>query len=549
MTEPASNVASCSGTSMEKSSSPPSEIAIGIDIGTSPCCVSVWNGSHVLVWDINEMMERLCINSNDHGFSTEAALPDENVDTMSNMKSFFSMIFGEGTNFPFLMHTVDIKVRPFVAPFVKKLWKSTTAVEILGKFMMELKSLVETRLKGPISNVVFTVPVSFSQLQINRIHRACAMADLKVTKLMPQPTAVALWYVYHQVQPLASSHQDMDNESEKVALIFNMDAGYCDVAVIATEKRKIRIKALTGSTIGGEDLLGNMMFYHFHDSENIFTRDVRSETDIISMASLRCGMQDLITDLSSEESVRVDLNSVDGMEIHRYVTRKEFEDVNKEVFEKCESLIIKCMKDAKIKAENINDVIIVGGCCNIPKVQNLVKEICKVSELYTGIDPLHAVLSGAAFAGAPKHPSDSLDLFTSQFTLFTVRVQSGSHGFVPIIPRNTSVPTWRDIVFRTIQDNQTQALILVYEGDDILGHIVAHGIPEAPRGVPKVKISIAIDHTNRFTVNGSVEMPGSEPSAISVHGIWMAETNDGHVGWCDELLIRTYGHTFGYPLQ
>ncbi|CAJ2649083.1 unnamed protein product [Trifolium pratense] len=275
--------------------------------------------------------------------STEVSLSLENEIKILYMKDFCSIIFGENANFPFLLHTVDIKVRPFVAAFVNKLWKSATVEELLGKFMIELRSMVETHLNRPIRNVVFTVPISFSQLQLNWIHCACGMAGLKVIRLMPKPTAVALWYVVHQLTSSAS-----DNESMKIALIFNMDAGYCDVSVIEAEKGKFRIKARTGSSIGGEDLLGNMLCHLLPDFEEICKRQVYWNSEIISMAFLRSRIHDVITKLSSETSVEVDLDLGYGLKICKVVTRKEFEEVNKEVFEKCEKLIIQCLKDAKI---------------------------------------------------------------------------------------------------------------------------------------------------------------------------------------------------------
>ncbi|CAJ2665251.1 unnamed protein product [Trifolium pratense] len=400
LTEPASTAASCSENTKEESSSLPPEITIGIDIGMWPCCISVWNDSEVELWNkkINEMMKRSCETSKDRdcsieASSTEVSLSLENEITILYMKDLCSTIFGENASFPFLMHTVDIKVRPFVAAFVNKLWKSTTAVELLGKFMIELRSMVEIHLNRPISNVVFTVQVSFRQLQLDWIHHACAMADLKVIRLMPQPTAVALSYVVHQLNSSAS-----DNESMKIALIFNMDAGYWDVSVIEAEKGKFRKKASTGSSIGGEDLLGNMMSYLLPDFEEIFKRHWNSE--IILMAFLRSRIHDVITKLSSETSVEVDLDLGYGLKICKVVTQKEFEEVNKEVFEKCECLIIQCLQDAKIEAEDINDVIIVGGCCNIPRVKNLVTKICNGKEIYKGMNPLNAVLCGAAVAGA-----------------------------------------------------------------------------------------------------------------------------------------------------
>jgi heat shock protein 4 len=131
---------------------------------------------------------------------------------------------------------------------------------------------------------------------------------------MPQPTSVALWYAQQQLQDFA--HDNMDNESMKIALIFNMDAGFCDVAVnAATTNGKWRIKALTGSTIGGEDLLGNMMRHLLPDSENIFKKHVHEDGEIKSMALFRCEIQEAITRLSSQTHVEVDLDLGYGLKI------------------------------------------------------------------------------------------------------------------------------------------------------------------------------------------------------------------------------------------
>ncbi|XP_045789333.1 heat shock 70 kDa protein 8-like [Trifolium pratense] len=553
MTEPASTAASCSETTEEERSSLPNGIVIGIDIGTSPCRVSVWNGSVFEVWqnEINEMMIRFCETSKDHDFaigsgssssSTEVSL--ENMDTIFDMNQFFNRIFSESAKFPFLMHTVDIKDRPFVDAFMKKLWRTTISEELLGKFLMKLTSMVETQLNRRIRNVVFTVPVSFSQLQINRIHRACVMADFKAIRLMPQPTAVAFWYVMHKLYAYAyaSSHEDKDNESKKIALIFNMDAGYCDVSVIEVEKGKFHIKAMTGSTIGEEDLFRNMMCHLLPNSENIFKRHVHWNSDITSMASLRSRIHGVITKLSSETSVEVDLkSSVLGLKIQRVVTRAEFEDANKEVFEKCENLIMQCLQDAKIEAENINDVIIVGGCGYIPRVRNLVTKICNGKEIYIGMNHLNAVLCGAAVAGAVVEASDDANLFTSQVTLHTIGIQDDGMKFVTVIPKNTSVPTTWNIAFST-NDNQTTALIVIYEGgeegqmaeeNNVLGNLEITDIPEAPKGVPGITLSMTIDHKNRLTVTASVRMPRyDQQSAIPI-------IEERMIKFDDQFLIRT----------
>jgi len=160
-------------------------------------------------------------------------------------------------------------------------------------FLVELRLTTETHLKRPIRNVVLTVLVSFSRFQLTRLEHACAMAGLHVLRMMPKPTTVALLYGQQQHK---ASQETMGRGSEKVALIFNMGVGYCDVAMTATARRVSEIKFMAGSTISGEDLLQNMTCHLLPDSENIFKNHRVKE--IKSMALLRVATHDAIHQLS-----------------------------------------------------------------------------------------------------------------------------------------------------------------------------------------------------------------------------------------------------------
>ena len=179
------------------------------------------------------------------------------------------------------------------------------------------------------------------------------------------------------------------------------------------KKRNDNCVAVTLSSKLLVELLGNMVCHLLPDSENIFKKHVHEDREIKSMALLQGTVQKAITQFSSQTSVKVDLELGNDMKIHKVMMREEFEDVNKEVFEKCERLIIQCLQDAEVEAKNINDVIIGGGCWNIPKVKNLVTKICKLDELYRGMNPLVAALQGAAAGGDLfldiDHPFGKLD--------------------------------------------------------------------------------------------------------------------------------------------
>lgn len=560
MAEPAYTVASDSETTgEEKSSSAFPEIAIGIDVGTSKCSVAVWNGSEVelLKNTRNQKMMRSYVTFKDDipsgGVSNQLSHEHEMLSgaAIFNMKRLIGRVDTDpvvhsSKSLPFLVQTLDIGVRPFIAALVNNVWRSTTPEEVLAIFLVELKAMAEVQLKRAIRNVVLTIPVSFSRFQVTRIERACAMAGLHVLRLMPEPTAVALLYAQQQQQAV---HENIGGGSEKIALIFNMGAGYCDVAVTATAGGVSQIKALAGSTIGGEDILQNMMRHLLPDSEILFSNHGINE--IKSMGLLRVATQDAIYKLSSQTSVQIDVDLGNELKICKVVDREEFEEVNRKVFEKCESLIIQCLHDAKVETKDVADIIAVGGCSYIPKIRNLVMSICKRQELYKGMNPLEAAVCGAALEGAVasgiSDPFGSLDLLTIQVTPLAIGIRVEENNFVPIIPRNTTMPTRKELAFTTVRDNQTEVLIVVYEGEGekvgknhLLGYFKIMGIPPAPKGVPEINVCMDIDASNVLRVLAGVVLPGSRHPAIPVMEVRMPTVDDGH-GWCAEALDRTYG--------
>ncbi|KAL3626277.1 hypothetical protein CASFOL_029826 [Castilleja foliolosa] len=553
MAEPAYTVASDSETTGdEKFSSLFPEIAIGIDIGTSQCSIAIWNGSHVelLRNTRNQKLIRSYVTFKDEtpagGVTNQLAHEHDMLsgEAIFNVKRLLGRadtdpVVHSSKSLPFLVQTLNIGVRPFIAALVKNVWRSTTPEEVLAIFLIELRAMAEARLRRPVRNVVLTIPVSFSRFQLTRVERACAMAGLRVLRLMPEPTAVALMYAQQQ-----STDENLGGGSEKIALIFNMGAGFCDVAITATAGGVSQIKALTGIALGGEDMLQNTMRYIFPNMDSQFS--TRGVDEIRKMGLLRVATQDAIHKLSSQSDVQIEVDLGGGRKICKVLDREEFEQVNQEIFAKCEGLIRLCLNDAKIGVEDLNDVILVGGCSNIPKVRDTVKGICG-REFYEGIDPFEAAVRGAALEGAVasgvNDPFGSLDLLTIQVTTLGIGIRADGNTFIPIIHQNTTMPVRRDMIFTTVRDSQTEALIIVYEGNErtveknhLLGYFKITGISPAPKGVPEINVCFDIDASNVLRVFAA------ESLGSSVMEVRMPTVDDGH-GWCAEALNRAYGST------
>ncbi|KAF2284189.1 hypothetical protein GH714_019852 [Hevea brasiliensis] len=518
----------------EKSSSAFPEIAIGIDIGTSQCSIAVWNGSQVELLK-NTRNQKLMLSyvsfKEDTPSGGVSNQPSHELEMFSgaaifNMKRLIGRVDTDpvvqaSKRLPFLVQTLDIGVRPFIAALVNNAWRSITPEEVLAIFLVELRAMAEVQLKRPIRNVVLTIPVSFT---------------------------VALLYAQQQQQTV---HENMGSGSEKNALIFNMGAGYCDVALSATAGGVSQIKALAGAAIGGEDILQNMMQHLLPKSESLFLSHGINEIKLMGL--LRVATQDAIHRLSSQNSVQVDVDLGNGKKLCNIITREEFEEVNHKVFEKCENLIKQCLQDSKVDIEDLTDVILVGGCSYIPKIRNIVKDICRAEELYKEMNPLEAAVCGAALEGAVasgiSDPFGSLDLLTIQATPLGIGIRADRNNFVPIIPRNMTMPARKELSFTTTHDNQTGALILVYEGEGktveenhLLGYFKIVGIPPAPKGVPEINVCMDIDAANVLRVFAGVTMPGTELPVAPFMEVRMPTVDDGH-GWCAEALHRAYGST------
>ena len=541
------------------------DVAIGIDIGTSRCSVAVWNGHQVELLKNTRSQKgmRSYVMFKDDTLSagvTGGAIKEhahEERDILSgsaifNMKRLIGRmdtdeVVQASKTLPFLVQTLGIGVRPFIAALVNNMWRSTTPEEVLAIFLIELKALVEMHLKHPVRNAVLTIPVAFSRFQQTRIERACAMAGLNVLRLMPEPTAVALLYAQQQQQLV---HDNMGSGIEKIALIFNMGAGYCDVAVSATAGGVSQIRALAGCTIGGEDILLNVRRHLLPNFDSLYSNAAQTVDRIKSMGLLRIATQDAIHKLATQESIEINVDLGGGNKVSKVLGRAEFEQVNQMIFEKCDRIIKQCMSDARLAPEDVDDVILVGGCSRIPKIRNLVLGLCKKEDSYQSMDALEAAVSGAALEGAiasgVSDPAGILELLTIQATPMNLGIRADGDSFAAIIPRNTTVPARREMLFTTAHDNQTEALIAVYEGEGtqaeanhLLGYFKITGIPQGARGSVEINVCMDIDAANVLRVFAGVVKPHGQaaPPFIEVR---MPTLDDGH-GWCGQALAKMYG--------
>lgn len=536
------------------------QTAVGIDLGSSFCSVAVWRDSNVEVLSNPRGMRRMpshVLFKGDIPCSGVSA-PISDAELFSGSAIYLAKcLLGRADtdqvvqackNCPFLVQTLDIGARPFLAALVDGVWRSTTPEEVLAIVLVELRAMAEAQLGHTVRSAVLTMPASFSRFQQTRLERACAMAGIHVLRLMPEPTAVALLYAQDQQKAL---HDNMGSGIEKNVLIFNAGAGFCDVAIAATAGGVSQIRSVAGDSIGGDAMVQNLVKYVL--GEYASSTEGKSGLPFSkSSAQLKPLAEKVMHTLSTAANAVLECD-IGGRRISKSVTRELFEHVNADILKRCEALVMQCLERAQMNVNNLDDVILVGGCSNVPAIRSLVLKACGGKQAYKGINPLEAAVQGAAMEGAIAtgltDSSGKLDLLTIQAMPHSLGFRVSGDEFLPVLQKNGAIPARRDVVVTTSHDDQTEALIIVYEGESkrasenqLLGFFKLTGIPPAKKGTALISVCMDVDASDVLRVVVGVCMPGIEKPVGPLVEVRMPTIDDGH-GWCADAIQSKYGST------
>ncbi|XP_002980626.2 heat shock 70 kDa protein 8 [Selaginella moellendorffii] len=565
-----------------------SSAAIGIDLGTSSSAVAVWRNGRVEVFQCPEDRKSLpayvLFSDTPTGINKVGGGASE--DELWSGRAIFGakklvgrtdtdpIVQSCREKYPFLIESLGIGLKPFLgARGSNNIWRSTTPEEILALQLMELRAIAEFHLGRIVRSAVVTVPVCFSRFQLMTIERACVMAGLQVARLMPEPTAAGLVYA-QMIQQQGISAPVSASAAEKLALIFNMGAGYCDVAITATAGGVSQIRGLAGEAFGGEELLQNLVSYLVSEMIPQLGHSPAKAALAIATGRLRFAAERAMHALSIEPDALVEMELGNGQIFSRSVTREVFEDLNAGVFARCSSLVVGCLRDADVEPVAISDVIAVGGASSVPGVKEALEKIFGARKMEallhnqiqsSGIDTSEAAARGAALEGAimsgVTDPNGSLDLLTIQAMASSVGVALLGGEFQPILHKNSMIPARRDVVVTTSRDNQRDALIVVYEGESknarsnhLLGFFKLAGLPAAPKGVPLITVCVDVDASNVLRVMAGACLPkdcGGDGSggvaALELREVRMPTVDDGH-DWCVEALWNKHGDSMDVVL-
>lgn len=374
--------------------------------------------------------------------------------------------------------------------------KNYTPQEIGARVLMKLKKDAEAHIGEKVDQAVITVPAYFDDAQRQATKQAGEIAGLKVERIINEPTAAALAY-------------GMDKKKAEKIAVYDLGGGTFDISVLEIGDGVIEVKATNGDThLGGDDFDAVIVDYIVSEFKKENGVDLKADTQ--ALQRVRDAAEKAKIELSAANEVEINqpyITQKDGNPLHltMKLTRAKMESLVDDLIQKTIKPVEACLKDAKLDAHDIDEIVMVGGMTRMPKVVEVVKNFFG-KDPNQSVNPDEVVAVGAAIQGGVLG-GEVKDILLLDVTPLTLAIETLGGVATPMIPRNTTVPTSKTEVFSTASDNQTQVQIVVTQGErpmsadnKTLGTFVLDGIPPAPRGVPQVEVTFDMDASGILTV-------------------------------------------------
>ena len=489
---------------------------IGIDLGTTNSCVAVLEGGQPIVI-ANSEGGRTTPSIVGFGKGSERLVGQlakrqgvtNAENTIYSIKRFIGRRWDdtevERDRVPYACvkgrdDTVDVQIRG----------RNYTPQEISAMVLQKLKQDAENFLGETVTQAVITVPAYFTDAQRQATKDAGTIAGLEVLRIINEPTAAALAFGLDK------------QDTEQLILVFDLGGGTFDVSILQLGDGVFEVKATCGNNhLGGDDFdnaIVRWMIQHFHQQEKV---DLCQ--DKMALQRLREAAEKAKIELSSMASTSINLpfitaNETGPKHLEMELSRSKFEELGSQLIEATIEPMVQALKDAELKPQNIDKIILVGGSTRIPAVQNALIKFFNGKAPDRSINPDEAVALGAAIqAGVLGGEVENLLLL--DVTPLSLGLETLGEVFTKIIERNTTIPTSKSQVFSTAIDGQTSVEIHVLQGERAmardnksLGKFLLAGIPPASRGVPQIELSFEIDVNGILKVSAQDKGTGREQS-------------------------------------
>lgn len=501
--------------------------AIGIDLGTTNSAVAVIEGGNPVVIENKEgsrttpsmvaftkkgerliglLAKRQAVtNSKNTVYSVKRFIGRRFTDPeVQQIKKVLSYDIVEGEH-----NDVRIKIED----------KQYSPQEISAMILQKLKAAAEDHLGEEIKDAVITVPAYFNDNQREATKAAGRIAGLNVLRIINEPTAAALAYGLDK------------KKSEKIA-VFDLGGGTFDISILDIGEGVFEVKSTNGDTfLGGDDLDQRVIDWLIESFEK--EQGINLGKDHMALQRLKEAAEKAKCELSSSLSTEINLPFITAdasgpKHLNYTLTRAKLEQLTEDLLARTIAPCEQALQDAKMTADDIDEVILVGGQTRMPKVHEIVKKIFG-KDPHKGVNPDEVVAMGAAIQ-AGKLKGEVKDIQLLDVTPLSLGIETLGGVFTKLIERNTTIPASRKQIFSTAADNQTAVDINVLQGERTLakdntslGRFQLVGIPAAPRGMPQIEVSFDIDANGILKVAATDKGTGKEQKITIKHSSGLTE--------------------------